>query len=107
MSEYARLGSACTYNGDSILNNTKYFPFAPGKTHLYTDMYQYPGQSYDFVTNIGMVDRVEDVKDAGSKIHPHQHPSEHPHISTPFTDQGFAHDNAEEAGCSTCTTCST
>lgn len=69
MSEYNSLGSQCENTDNVFLNNTKYFPepqHIPQHTAQHTKMFQYPGQSYDFVTNIGKVNTVEDVKNIDS-----------------------------------------
>jgi len=61
--DYARLGNTCYSSMRVLTSNHKFLPLsAPVYNSGYTNMYQYPGQSYDYITTVGHPDRPEDIK---------------------------------------------
>lgn len=61
--DYVRLGSRCYASSRVLTSNRKFLPpDAEVYNTFYTDMLQYPGQSYNYIATVGHIDRPEDIK---------------------------------------------
>lgn len=60
---YAKLGTACHDNLSVLTSNTKFFPLTQSDYNMqYTNMYRYPGQTYDLSRDIEIDKRPEEIK---------------------------------------------
>lgn len=93
MSSYAQLGTSCYTNSNVLTSNHKFFPpDFPLYYKPYTYMYQYPGQTYDFVTALGKPHDPEDIKTYFGKDHNMNKPT------PPDFMEGFQHRKTTSTG---------